>query len=157
MTAPARPELTERQAELLRLTADGLTLEEIARRWGIEPVTVRGYSHRLCRRLGARHLAHAVHLAHQAGLLRRERHGDHPGYEAHIRRGDRGDAICDACRAGEKAYRADRRRAQQARESATRRLSRPNSSPADSGASGLENASEAHSPANRPTHQTKAA
>ncbi|WP_327307959.1 helix-turn-helix transcriptional regulator [Streptomyces sp. NBC_01298] len=103
MTAPARPVLTERQTELLCLTVLGLTLEEIARRWGVEPVTVRGYSHRLCRRLGARHLAHAVHLAHQAGLLRRERHGDHPGYEAHLRRRDR---ICNLCRDGERAYRA---------------------------------------------------
>lgn len=49
------------------------------------------------------------------------------------------------------------RRVQQARERATGPLSRPNGAPVDSGPSGVENASEAHSPASRPTNQTKAA
>jgi hypothetical protein len=51
-------------------------------------------------------LVHAVHLAYQAGLLRRERHGDHAGFAAHRYRDEE---PCDECWAGERAYRAERR------------------------------------------------
>ncbi|WP_049581052.1 LuxR C-terminal-related transcriptional regulator, partial [Streptomyces sp. SBT349] len=99
MTAPA---LTPRQLEILRRVADGQTHQQIARALGLAVVTVRVHSAALRAALGARSLAHAVHLAHGAGLLRRERHGDHASYEAHRRRGE---DPCDACRAGERAYR----------------------------------------------------
>lgn len=159
MTAPARPELTALERQTLELVAQGVTYQQIGRQRGTSEIAPKNQMARVLRKLGAQTAAHAVLLACRAGILdgRPQHHGDHNGYEAHIRRGDRGDAICDACRAGEKAYRADRRRAQQARGRATRPLSRPNSAPVDSGPSELENASEAHSRANRPTHQTKAA
>lgn len=107
MTAPARPELTDRELEVLRFLVQGLTLHEIAARLQVEPITVRVYAKRMRDRLGAATNPQAVFLACRTGVLdgRPQSHGDHNGYEAHIRRGDRGDAICDACREGEKAYR----------------------------------------------------
>ncbi|WP_370269376.1 hypothetical protein [Streptomyces sp. V4I8] len=58
------------------------------------------------RKLGAKSMPHAVHLAYQTGILRRERHGDHAGYAAHVYRGE---DPCDRCKAGEKTYRTERR------------------------------------------------
>lgn len=96
------PDLTDRERQLLDAVANGASYIQLARRWGVQEITVRGYGHRVLVKLGANSIAHAVHLAHQAGLLRRERHGDHPGYAAHLYR--REDP-CDACRAGERVYR----------------------------------------------------
>jgi hypothetical protein len=63
---------------------------------------------RVLDKLGAANAPHAVLLACRAGLLdgRPQRHGDHAGYVAHARRGE---DPCDACDAGERAYRADLR------------------------------------------------
>ncbi|GAA3268002.1 helix-turn-helix transcriptional regulator [Streptomyces lavendulae] len=110
MTAPARPVLTARQTELLRLVADGLTYPEIAARWCVDLGTVRNYSARLRTRLGAHTIAHAVLLACRAGLLdgRPQRHGDHAGFAAHKYRDEE---PCEACVEGERAYRAERRAA----------------------------------------------
>lgn len=100
--AAAEAGLTVRQWELLLRVAQGATYRQVASGWGIAEITVRGYGHRLMRALGASTIAHAVHLAHSAGLLRPERHGDHPGYNAHLRRGE---DPCERCRAGERVYR----------------------------------------------------
>jgi DNA-binding CsgD family transcriptional regulator len=99
-------DLSEREAEVLRRAANGETYRQIASDWGVEEITVRTTGARVLRKLGANNIAHAVHLAHLDGLLRRERHGDHAGYAAHIYRGEK---ACDACKAGERDYRNDLR------------------------------------------------
>lgn len=101
-----RPDLTARELEVLRGVAAGLTYRQLAARWGIAEITVRGYGHRLMAKLGAKSIAHAVLLACQAGILdgRPQRHGDHAGHAAHIYRGE---IPCDACVEGEKAYKAE--------------------------------------------------
>ncbi|MFD5419447.1 LuxR C-terminal-related transcriptional regulator [Streptomyces sp. NPDC127069] len=92
--------------EVLTLLAEGRTLQQIARDWGVEPGTVRIYAARLRRYLGADTNPQAVLLACRAGLLdgRPQRHGDHAGYVAHWRRGEDPKA-CGPCAAGEKAHR----------------------------------------------------
>jgi DNA-binding CsgD family transcriptional regulator len=110
VTAPARPVLTfpdgsGRVMELLVHLSEGRTLEQVASRWGVQAGTVRVYAERMRRYLGADTNPQAVLLACRAGLLdgRPQHHGDHNGYEAHVRRRDE---ICDDCRDGERAYRA---------------------------------------------------
>lgn len=131
MTVP----LSARERDILRAAADGIAYRKLASEWGIAEVTVRVYAHRLLDKLGAKSIAHAVFLACRAGILdgQPQRHGDHPGYMAHIRRGD---TPCEACADGERAYRAERRAARKAAQrpscatrSAERRSEAPNSSP----------------------------
>ena len=62
--------LTEREAEVLALLADGLNGPEIANRLGISPETVKSHAGNLKLRLGARTLAHAVSIGYRRGLLR---------------------------------------------------------------------------------------
>lgn len=100
------PTLTATQTRILHLVTEGHDQEQIA-------YIVRLSSHTICfqlqkmrRAFGAFNNAQLVHLAYQAGVLEappKRRHGDHAGYVAHTRRGE---APCDACDAGEKAYRA---------------------------------------------------
>ncbi|MFE0353625.1 response regulator transcription factor [Streptomyces nigra] len=99
--------LTERETAVLRRTAGGETYRQIARDWGVEEITVRTTGARVLKKLGANTIAHAVHLAWEAGILRRERHGDHAGYNAHKYRGE---TPCDLCVAGERKYRAEQQR-----------------------------------------------
>lgn len=105
MTAPTRPVLTAGQLAALELVAQGLTLDQTGARLGITHYAVKLRLHRAMARLGARNSTHAVFLACRAGILdgRPQHHGDHNGYEAHVRRGDQ---ICQPCRDGERAYRA---------------------------------------------------
>jgi len=104
----ARPgvPLVEREIQVLKGIAEGGSYAEIAAALVLAHATVKNYAHSAIKKLGARSQAHAVHLAHQAGLLRRERHGDHAGYAAHIYRQE---DPCDLCKAGERAYRNRRR------------------------------------------------
>lgn len=120
MTASARPVLTERQAELLQLVADGLTYPEIAARWCVDLGTVRNYSARLRVRLGAHTIAQAVLIACRAGILdgRPQRHGDHAGYAAHKYRGEEPKDCPHGCWEGEQAYRTAQRAALKARQRA---------------------------------------
>lgn len=109
MTAPSsNPQLTDRELAVLHAVANGSSYRELATRWGITEITVRGYGHRLMAKLGANSIAHAVHLGHNAGLLQWERHGRHAGFAAHVRAGEE---PCDRCLAGERAYQAGRRAA----------------------------------------------
>ena len=112
MSAPAAP-LARRESDLLARVAEGETYVEIARAWVVAETTVRHAGFRVMRKLGARTITHAVHLAHLAGLLesRPERHGDHPGYMRHVRAGEE---PCGACRVGERAYRKELRAARKA-------------------------------------------
>ncbi|OLZ72539.1 hypothetical protein AVW11_03870 [Streptomyces amritsarensis] len=107
--------LTDRELLVLLRAADGDTYERIAADLAITPHAVGKLASRMFQKLGAKSMPNAVLLACHAGHLdgRRQHHGDHNGYTAHIRRRDR---ICDRCRAGEKAYREERRQAQQAHE-----------------------------------------
>lgn len=108
------PALTPREAAVLVRVAAGATYVQLAREWGLSEISVRGYGARAMRKFEATTIAHAVMLACHAGILdgRPQRHGDHAGYVAHTRRGE---VPCDACDAGERAYRAglraNRRRA----------------------------------------------
>lgn len=105
MTAPARPVLTERELYVLLRSAAGDTYAVIAKDLQMHELAVGKIASRMFVKLGARNIANAVLLACRAGVIdgRRQSHGDHNGYEAHVRRRDE---ICDPCRDGEKAYRA---------------------------------------------------
>ncbi|MGW1135628.1 response regulator transcription factor [Streptomyces griseoluteus] len=98
--------LVEREVQILGLIAHGGSYAEIAAQLHLAHASVKNYAASAIKKLGARSQAHAVHLAYQAGIFRRERHGDHPGYNAHKRRGE---TPCDACVQGELDYRATRR------------------------------------------------
>lgn len=63
------PSLTERELELLRRQAAGQVHREIAPTMFMTVSGVGSMSNRMIARLGARNLAHAIHVAHQHGLL----------------------------------------------------------------------------------------
>ena len=109
MTRVSAPtgKLSDLDVAVLRHAAEGRTIEATARLLGTSMPAVQDTRHRLMGKLGAKSLAHAVHLAYQAGILRRERHGDHAGFAAHVYRGEE---PCEACKAGERDYRAKQRR-----------------------------------------------
>ncbi|MEU5496135.1 response regulator transcription factor [Streptomyces griseofuscus] len=98
--------LTDHELRVLRLVALGHTHQEIAEELVMTAKGVTPTVNRAIHKIGARNAPHAVHLAYQAGILRRERHGDHAGYTAHLRRHE---TPCDDCARGEIAYRRGRR------------------------------------------------
>ncbi|MFI0929685.1 helix-turn-helix transcriptional regulator [Streptomyces sp. NPDC021012] len=104
------PSLTPNEIAVLSGAAEGATYAVIAHRLGLREKSVNSLAHRLARKLGAQNITHAVLLACRAGILdgRPRRHGDHAGYAAHVARGEE---PCEACWAGERAYRTERRRA----------------------------------------------
>lgn len=61
--------LTWREQRVLELIADGMSSQQAGRRLHLSPETVKTHARRIYRKLGARDRAHAVHLAHQRGLL----------------------------------------------------------------------------------------
>lgn len=69
--APAAPELTPRQREILALLAAGVRPKEIARRLSLSVATVRNHVHGLLRRLGASSQLEAVAKARELRLLDR--------------------------------------------------------------------------------------
>jgi DNA-binding CsgD family transcriptional regulator len=109
--------LVEREIQVLAGIAGGGSYAEIAAELQLAHASVKNYAHSAIKKLGARSQAHAVHLAWEAGILRRERHGDHAGFVAHERRGEDPWACTAGCPKGERAYRADRR--QKRRQKAT--------------------------------------
>ncbi|MFE2485997.1 response regulator transcription factor [Streptomyces mirabilis] len=111
MTRVSAPggKLSDLEAAVLRHAAEGLTVEATARLLGATAPAVQDTRHRLMGKLGASSLVHAVHLAYQAGILRRERHGDHAGFAAHRYRGEDPWACTQGCPEGERAYRAEQR------------------------------------------------
>lgn len=108
MTRASAPggQLTDLETTVLRHAAEGRTIAGTARLIGKKSTAVQGARNRLMGKLGATSLVNAVHLAYQAGILRRERHGDHAGYAAHTYRGE---DPCDLCKAGERKYRNELR------------------------------------------------
>ncbi|CCB71401.1 helix-turn-helix transcriptional regulator [Streptantibioticus cattleyicolor] len=61
--------LTAREAEMLRLVADGLDTSEIAARTSYSERTVKNVLHEIATRLGLRNRAHAVGYAMRHGLI----------------------------------------------------------------------------------------
>lgn len=106
--------LTAIELDVLRGAANGETYAATAKRIFITEKSVSNVATRIMRKLGAQSMAHAVHLAYQAGILRRERHGDHAGFTAHTRRGEDPWACTRGCPEGERAYRAARRQQREA-------------------------------------------
>ncbi|MGW2844398.1 LuxR C-terminal-related transcriptional regulator [Streptomyces sp. NPDC001274] len=105
--------LTDHELHVLELVAHGHTHEDIARQLFTTPKGITPTVNRAVKKLGAANAPHAVLLACRAGLLdgRPRRHGDHAGFAAHQYRGEE---PCEACWAGERAYRAERRAARKA-------------------------------------------
>ena len=71
---PAEPpealaELTEREREITRLVAEGLTNSEIAGRLVISPLTAKTHVSNVLRKLGCRDRAALVALAYESGLV----------------------------------------------------------------------------------------
>ncbi|MDO9446091.1 MAG: LuxR C-terminal-related transcriptional regulator [Dehalococcoidia bacterium] len=65
----ARPDLTARQIDVLRLLSQGRSTSEIASALGVRTVTVRNHAQAAMDRLGARTRLEAVILAARTGLL----------------------------------------------------------------------------------------
>lgn len=63
--------LSERETEVLRLTAEGKTNKEVAAALGLGDSSVKTYLARIFTKLGASDRTHAVTLARQRGILRR--------------------------------------------------------------------------------------
>jgi len=61
--------LTEREAEVLRVSADGGTTEEIGAQVYLSPATVRNYLSSAISKLGARNRIDAIRIAREAGWL----------------------------------------------------------------------------------------
>ena len=68
-TTSGGPTLTDREIELLRRQAAGETYRDIAPSMFMSVSGVGSMSNRMIARLGARNLPHAIHIAHQQGLL----------------------------------------------------------------------------------------
>lgn len=63
------PSLTDRELMVLRLQAGGMKVREIAPSMFMTPSGVDSLSRRAVKKLGARNLPHAIHLAHEWRLL----------------------------------------------------------------------------------------
>ena len=61
--------ITPRHAQILQYVADGLSVQEAARRLGITPKTVNNHLGAVYRRLGVENLTQAVLLAIRVGLI----------------------------------------------------------------------------------------
>ena len=66
---PPRPRLSAREFDVLELMADGLQNPEIAAKLGVSVDTVKTHSKHLYRKLRVNSRVHAVHIAHQLGIL----------------------------------------------------------------------------------------
>jgi DNA-binding NarL/FixJ family response regulator len=67
--SPVLAELTEREREITRLVAEGLTNSEIAGRLVISPLTAKTHVSNILRKLGCRDRAALVALAYESGLV----------------------------------------------------------------------------------------
>jgi DNA-binding NarL/FixJ family response regulator len=69
-TAPALPDLTSREREVMALVAEGLSNAEIGERLFMSPATARTHVSRILMKLGARDRTQLVVLAYESGLVR---------------------------------------------------------------------------------------
>lgn len=67
---PHPPTLTERQRQILELTIDGLSAEEISKRLNLSPFTVNEHLDAVRRKLGAANRAEAIAIALKKHLLK---------------------------------------------------------------------------------------
>jgi two-component system response regulator DesR len=65
----AQPTLTERERDVLRLAANGMTANDIARKINLSSGTVRNYLARILAKLGARSRIEAIRIAQDAGWI----------------------------------------------------------------------------------------
>ncbi len=65
--------LSERQGQVMRLLAAGMTVAQMARRLGLRPVTVRNHIMGVLRKLGVHGRREAVALAYRSGWVPRNR------------------------------------------------------------------------------------
>ena len=70
---PARDVLTPREREVLRHISAGLTTQQSAALLEVSPKTVDNHKQRMFAKLGVQNQAHAVAVAHRAGILRPRR------------------------------------------------------------------------------------
>ena len=75
-----RPELTDREVQILSAAARGLSVSTTGRELYLSPNTVKTYRRTAFRRLGARNVTEAVALAQAHGLLRQETARSQPGH-----------------------------------------------------------------------------
>jgi DNA-binding NarL/FixJ family response regulator len=68
-TPPALAELTDREGEILRLVAEGLSNAEIAGRLVISPLTAKTHVSNILRKLDCRDRAGLVALAYESGII----------------------------------------------------------------------------------------
>lgn len=66
---PCDFDLTPRETEILGHIAAGLSNKEIARKIGVQEVTIKFHSRQIFRKLGARNRTHATMLALESGLV----------------------------------------------------------------------------------------
>jgi DNA-binding CsgD family transcriptional regulator len=96
------------ELDVLQGAAAGESYAQTARRIFITEKSVSNVATRIMRKLGAQTMPNAVFIACQLRILEpNRRHGDHPGFVTHKRRGEE---PCEACWAGEREYRAELRR-----------------------------------------------
>lgn len=107
------PSLTANEMAVLQGAAAGETYAQTAARIFLTDKSVSNVGLRVMAKLDAQTMAHAVFLAVQLRILDpNRRHGDHAGFAAHRYYGEE---PCDACWAGERAYRRDLRAARKTR------------------------------------------
>jgi hypothetical protein len=114
------PSLTAIELVVLEGVANGIGYQVLARRYGYTYKSIREVGRRVLSKLEAEDLPHAVFLACRAGILdgRPERHGDHAGFAAHVRRGEDPWACDKGCPEGERAYRREQKAARRAAKAA---------------------------------------
>ena len=97
------PSLTERELDLLRRQASGQKQREIAPDLFMTASGVDSLSRRIVKRLGARNLAHAIHIAHQNRLLDPPAGVELPGPLVEVL-----ELVADGCTNAEVAHRLRR-------------------------------------------------
>lgn len=82
----ARRHLTERQVDVLRAAAEGLTTKEIAARMQLRERTVKWHLTRIFARLGAQNRTEAVSIAYEVGAIASVRQEANDGEPLHLGR-----------------------------------------------------------------------